>query len=176
MPIIVPSKFQKIDSREYELLESIDEQLLKKIVLNINFLSNLLPIGTIIFVNVNQFGFQPLDASVWQFCNGSEITHPLSPLRSIGFNHNYTPNINERYVKCANSVSDANTMAGTFVWNLAHSHGGQTGLRDHLNYGYDEDGDKRFSGSHFHYLGSALNDQTIDYPKYVKLAPYMKIR
>nr|MCH9665274.1 hypothetical protein [Gammaproteobacteria bacterium] len=89
-------------------LVPFSEELSRKIGLNFNWLIDAKPIGSIIFVNTEQSSVEAINlipsTSAWQECNGGEITHPNSPLRSIGEQRNYTPNPAGRYIRVSSDL------------------------------------------------------------------------
>lgn len=179
MPAVTPVVFTPIHDEEANVQASFNEQTVKKIIRNINFLGQLVPLGTIHTVNINQVGVSPLDPNVWQLCDGSEITNSASPLRTIGFLQNFVPNIDEKYIKAAATTS-GNGQSGTWDYPVGHSHGGNTGDRSPgspIAYQEDEgDGVRRIGGGHTHSISGALGTITIDHPQWLKVAAYMKIQ
>ena len=177
--IVTPAVFTPIHDEEASVEASFNEQTVKKIIRNINFLGDLVPLGTILTANINQVGAAPLDPNVWQLCDGSEITNSNSPLRTIGFIQNFVPNIDEKYIKAAPATT-GNAQAGTWTFPVGHDHGGNTGDRNPsspIAYEKDEgNGVRRIGGSHTHSIGSALGNINIDFPKWLKVAAYMKIQ
>lgn len=180
MSVVIPDIFTGIHDEETAVEATVNEQTIKKIIRNSNFLGDLVPIGTIQMVNINQVGVAPLSPNVWQLCDGNEIVHPDSPLRTIGFNQNFTPNIDEKYVRNAPAVT-GNSVGGSWTFALGHNHGGLTGARDPavvVNYDNWTDDSANSAGlPHQHSIHTALGtDITIDYPQWFKVAAYLKIQ
>jgi len=119
--IRVPSIFTEYHSNEVDLHVPGHEELLKKMAMNNNFLLNLMPIGSIIYINATQIGVTLPNINYWQLCDGSEITNPNSPLRTIGIFNRFTPNFNEKYPRGANDIIN-NNSGGTNTHNLDHTH------------------------------------------------------
>ena len=133
--------------------------------------------GSIVLFNVNQPGADVLDDTIWQLCDGSEIIHPDSPLRTIGVSHRYTPDIDEKLLRVGD-LYDNSQYAGIYSWTFEHNHTGYTGLRDpNMLLVYDGD-EYRWAGTqHSHVIDNALSAPvTLDYPAWFRLAAYMKIR
>lgn len=179
MPAVIPSVFTPVHDEEVASESSVTEQTVHKIIRNINFLGDLVPLGTIGVLNINQVGVSPIDGTVWQLCNGSEITNPQSPLRSLGLNTRFVPNINEQYIRNAGATT-GNATGGSWDFPLGHNHGGNTGGRNPPSgneYQEDEgDGVRRIGPDHNHSISSALGTITIDYPQWLKVAAYMKVQ
>lgn len=183
MGITTPTIYTCIHDEEVARNRPANESTLLKLVRNYNYLSDLMPPGTIVLYHVNMLGMPALDASVWQLCNGGEITHPLSPLRSIGGSHRFTPAIADHILRHA-PASTGNGVGGNHTFGFKHNHGGSTTGRSSFSGDVLGEGDeKRSPRDHTHPIGASRNDGgefpesfTIDYPPWYKLAPYMKIR
>ena len=119
--IRVPSIFTEFDSNEVDLHVPGHEELLKKMAMNNNYLLNLMPVGAIIFVNGSQSGVTLPDINYWQLCDGSEITNPNSPIRTIGIFQRFTPNLFEKFPRGSNDTIN-NNSGGTHTHNLDHTH------------------------------------------------------
>jgi hypothetical protein len=128
---------------------------------------------------VNQAGAPPIDANVWQPCDGSEITNPQSPLRTMGLFTNFVPNIAESFVRCASS-NTGNGTGGSQIFNMGHDHGGTTGGRSPASsYEYEQDvseGSRHAGYDHSHTVQSGLGNLTVDYPKWLKVGAFLKIQ
>jgi len=174
--IETPSQFTPVHEEEiYDdgKLQSFSEEFYKKLGANNNWLVDLRPVGTVIFINVNQLGGGVPAPSLFQQCDGSEIVNPNSPLRSIGVNKNYTPNMKDRYVRFTNSVS-GNPQGGTQNHNLKHAH--STGMPSAVGPGLEKKGDRRYRVPHTHHISEQYDNPTrLDSPAYIYLIPYMKI-
>lgn len=174
--IETPSIFTGVHEQEIVdnvALQSLTEETYKKISLNNNWLIDLKPIGSIIFIEVNQPGGTVPDSNVWQECNGSEIVHPNSPLRSIGVNQNFVPDLRDRYLRISND-STTNPKAGSQDHNLAHSH--STGGPSAVGPGLQKKGDRRYRVPHNHAVAAQYNNPTtIDSPAFYKFIAYIKI-
>lgn len=177
MDFLIPSIFTEYESNEVELNGPIHEEIVQKLGANNNFLLDLLPIGTIMFFNNNQSQGAFLDTSVWQYCDGSEITNPNSPIRSLGIFQNFVPDFRDKYPRGANDETN-NSTGGSFSHNLNHSHpigvaGGGGGGLDEDDKGFD---DQRWGPPHDHGLNTDLASPTVIIaPKYVYLNAYMKV-
>jgi hypothetical protein len=176
MAIVTPPIFTGL--HEEEILEnsrllSFNEEFYKKLGLNNNWLIDLRPVGSICFINVNQLGGSVPDTSVWQQCNGSEITNPNSPIRSIGINRRYTPDFRDRYLKI-HPTAIGNTMDGTQTHLLQHNH--STGYPSSVGSGLEDKGDRHRRVAHTHNIAVQYEEETIfDSPAYIYLIPYMKV-
>lgn len=175
MTIYYPPIYTAMHQGEIKDGVPVHEQAMRKLVANFNFFGKLMPVGVIIFVQVNQVGVTVPDSNVWQLCDGSKITHPDSPIRSIGADEKFTPNLSGKYPRCANDQL-ANAVGGTQTFALAHDHNGITGQDFPLPpVLYQAGGDRRHRTRHQHPISSDLGSTTVDYPKYLKYVAYLKI-
>jgi hypothetical protein len=177
MSIIVPPVFTDMHEEEVDVESPGSELILQKLIQNSNFLGDLFPVGFIMGFNVNQLGAPSIDPNYFQLCDGSEITHPNSPLRSIGVNQRFTPTLNEVYPKFANAAT-GNPTGGSFDFNIDHNHGGVTGTStgtSFIIYNDGKDDSKPWFNPHSHAIQTGPGILTKDYPAWLKLAPYMRI-
>jgi hypothetical protein len=122
-----------------------------------------------------QIGGGTPDPNVWQFCDGSEITNPNSPIRSIGLNQRFTPDMRRKFPRVANNLT-TNPIGGTWDHNLNHNHGGSTGGPSAIGGGMDKKGDRRRRDVHSHSIPAQYNNPTtIEKPAYITYNAYMKI-
>lgn len=168
--------FTPMHDEEVRNLTSSQEESLRKTIRNLNFLGNARPLGSILFIDVNQPGVPPVSTTMLQFCDGSEITTPSSPLRTIGLNARFTPNLISKFPRGA-PLDSGNAFGGSAAWNLSHSHGGNTGGMTNSGSINGEEGDERKATTpHAHPISSDLTDADFDFPAYIGMAPYMKIK
>jgi len=173
--IEVPSLFAEYGDNELKLKNGAHEELLRKIILNNNLLINLMPVGSIIFIDVNQTGISLPDQTYWQECDGSEITNPLSPLRTQGIFERFTPDLKNKYPRGANTV-DGNSSGGSFNKSIAHSHGGYTSTNGAFGGFLDHKGPRTHAVAHRHEIGVGLGTgNEIVSPKYFYCIAYMKV-
>lgn len=175
--IETPSQYTGVHEEEIvqngNELQSFTEETYRKIGLNNNWLIDLRPVGTIAFININQAGGGPPDPNIWQECNGSEITNPNSPLRSIGVNQNFVPDLRDRYLRAAASTF-GNTQAGSQEHNLQHNHA--TGFPSSVGPGMEDKGDRNYRVPHTHSIAVQYNNPTVfNSPAYVHYIAYMKV-
>lgn len=174
--VIIPPIFTEYHNEELVLLSPGNEELMSKIVINNNFLMNLLPLGSILWIDINKpGGIGVPNSSVYQECDGAEIVNPSSPLRSVGIFQRFTPDIRNKYPRGANSI-DANSSGGSHNHSLLHSHGGATGGGGGGGDGIEDEGDRRHTGVHSHSIAAQYTSPTlIESPKFVYFIAYMKI-
>ncbi len=173
MSILTPVVISPIHNSETDYLSSINEETLHKLIANNNWLLDLRPIGSIVFINTNQAGASTPDSNVYQICDGSEITHPNSPIRSIGLNQRFTPDLRDKYPRGANSYV-VNPIGGTWDHNVSHAH--STGGPSAIGGTIDTKGDRRRRDFHTHSISSALaSTLVVETPAYIVYNAYMKI-
>ena len=177
MSIDTPSQYTGVHEEEViqsgDQLQSFTEETYLKMAQNNNWLIDLRPIGTIMFINVNQLGGGAPSPLIWQECNGSEIVNSDSPLRSIGLNTNFTPDLRDRYLKC-HTGEVGNPQLGSQDHDLAHNHA--TGAPSAVGSGLENKGDRRHRVSHTHAVAVQYNNPTVfDSPAFVNMIAYMKV-
>jgi hypothetical protein len=181
MAVVIPSIFTPVHDEETQKHTSTNEESVRKIIHDTNYLSNLLPLGQIIQIQINQVGVPVVDSNVWQLCDGSEIVNPLSLLRTIGINQRFTPDFPDTFIRGAPATT-GNASGGSQFFPLDHGHFGGTGFDSPSgSVVYEEDGDpgaRRYRESHGHGMveGYRIGNITIDFPKWFKVAPFMKIQ
>lgn len=173
--ITTPINFLGIHQEEIlseDKKQSLNENFYKKLALNNNWLIDLRPVGSIVFIDVNKFGVGVPNPAIWQECNGSEILNPNSPLRTIGILKNYTPDLRDRYLKV--SPDDSNPKAGSQDHALQHSHA--MGGASDIGPGLDKKGDRRVRVPHAHAVAEQYEEvTTISSPAFYKCIAYMKV-
>lgn len=170
MAITVPIIFTEIQDAEVKYTRSVNEETVRKMVQDTNLLGKLAPIGCVRMIQLNQTGVQAPDTTIWQLMDGSEITYPASPLRSVGLTLRFTPNMISKYPRgAANAVS--NSFGGSPTVNLAHDHGiGSVGGQIK-----GEEGDEKTARvDHSHPVESRLGNEPLE-PAHQRLAFYLKI-
>lgn len=173
--ITVPPILTPMHDSEVRLSGPVHEELVRKIAQNLNFLGNLIPIGTIVFVEINKIGVTAPDESIWQLCDGSEITNASSPLRTVGLIQRFTPNLLGKHSRCSGDDS-TNPTGGSYSYNFGHNHTGLTDINQPAPANaFEEDGPRRVGNTHVHGVSMDLTSLTFDFPKAVKYVPYMKI-
>jgi hypothetical protein len=176
MSFFIPSVFTEYDLSEVDLHNPTQEELIRKMIANNNLLLDLIPIGAIIYLNDNQSQGVSINSQLWQICDGSEITNPLSPIRSLGIFQNFVPDLRDKYIRGANDEVN-NNSGGSHAHGLNHTHvigaggGGGSGL-DNETKG---PGDQRHGPAHNHGLDEDLAITEIITPKFVYLNAYMKV-
>ena len=186
MPKVLPPTYTDIHDEEVALESPNSEHLKRKLVHNANNLGFLQPLGCIRLIQINQFGVTVPDSTVWQLCDGSEITNPLSPFRSIGITTHNVPNLGDAiapwdgmYLRSEAQQQVQNTIGGDHLYNLDHDHGGST-----INFSgypipftFGESGDERRAAfTHEHIIDPDLaDDYEILSPRGYNVAPYMKV-
>lgn len=171
--IITPQQFTPTHNEEVNYLSPINEETFKKIILNNNWLLDLVPIGSVVYIETNAAGGGNPDSNVYQFCDGSEITNPNSPIRSTGLNQRFTPDMRGKYPRVAMN-STTNPSGGSWSHNLHHGHG--TGGPSAIGGTIKTKGDRRRRDVHSHSVPEQYEDPTIiETPAYIAYNAYIKI-
>lgn len=142
MAVTKPTTYTEILDIEVQVGRSPNEEVLRKMVQNINMLGELAMIGSVNGYAINQSGVSVPSTSVFQTCDGSEITNLDSPLSSEpGFPY-YTPDMRNRYIRGANASTVAgNEAGGAASASHAHDHGGVTDTYTDDTYNFATDGE-----------------------------------
>lgn len=175
MAVTKPVIFTPTEDAEIDYKKPVSEELIRKMVQNVNLLGSLAPIGSYRHVNINQPGATPPNGKIYQQCDGSEIVDPDSPLRSIVPISRFTHNMQNRYVRGApGETSGDNADGGSATVNLSHTH--STG---NACTGIDvEEGDERhswFAVCHNHAISADLDGSEPLDVAHQQLAIYVKI-
>ena len=185
--IITPDIFTPFHTEDIGLHSVNDEEILKTLIRDINFLNELVPPGVIIWINLNKENVQTPDPYFWQLCDGAEITANQSPLKtdpSLPDFPRLTPELMNCYAKMSpnlqrNNVinrTDLNTP-GSQMHNLKHNHGGYTGNSGISPYKYgDNNNEEDTYADHRHSISHDRDEEVLlDAPMYMYLTPYLKI-
>lgn len=173
MAVVYPIIFTNILDNEVLYKRSTSEETIKKFVHDINMQSKFAPIGTIRCIQLNQSGVQVPDPNIWQLCEGGEIVHPTSPLRSVGLILRFAPDMRNHYLRGTTDTNN-NLVGGAATINLRHSHGGATGSLEGPIRG-EEGNEKTARVNHSHPINDDLSDVEPLNPAYQELAFYIKI-
>lgn len=172
MAIVIPVIFTDIQDAEVKYKRSVNEETVRKMIQDTNLLGKLAPVGTVRAIQLNQTGVQAPDSTIWQLMDGSEITLPTSPLRTVGLTQRFVPNMISKYPRGAATTS-ANPTGGAPTVNLGHDHGGTGSVGGNV---VGEEGDEKTARvPHTHPIGSDLNSSEPLEPAHQRLAFYLKI-
>ena len=172
--IVTPQQYTPVHNEEVAYQSPINEETVKKIVYNNNWLLDLMPLGSIVAIQTNQAGGGTPDANIYQFCDGSEITNSNSPIRSIGLNQRFVPDLRAKFPRAANNAT-TNPTGGSWDHNLSHAHGtgGPSTVGNTITA---NKGDRRRRDFHSHDVPEQYEDPTtIETPAYITYNLYMKI-
>lgn len=175
MAVTYPNKMPILNDEEYAANRPVSTQAGLKLIRAVNMLSKLMPIGELKAMAVNNIGVREPNGIVFQYADGGEITNGLSPLRTTGLTHRYTPDMRDRYLRGADgSTLAGNEAGGSPTVDLSHSHG--TGLNEPLVGGDGEEGDEQAPGdNHTHGISADLSSGEPLDPAHLKVAFYMKV-
>lgn len=174
MAIIKPVIFTSIEDIEVYKDRPVSEEVVLKLIRNCNMLAELVPIGLVRPVALNQPGAEVPSTDQFQLCDNSEITHALSPLKSNPpYTENRTPSLVDRYPRGAADESN-NPIGGSPTVNLSHTHDIQ-GID--APYRNSEKGNKQnaYDTSHTHTVANDLNAAEPLEMAHQQVAFYIKI-
>lgn len=174
--ITIPDIFTEILDSEVGFERPCSEEVKRKIAQDLNFLSQLALIGSITPLALNQPGVSSPEPTVHQLCDGSEITNATSPLRTMGIDMRFTPDMRNRYLRGANAGTVlGNELGGAATLNLAHAHGGFTGAFAHAILGEEGNDNTVPANNHAHPISSDLSAMEPLEPAHQQIAYYLKI-
>lgn len=174
MAVTVPVMFTSIEDAEVEVTRPVSDELVRKIIQNVNMLAELAKIGQIISIAVNQPGVSAPNPAQFQQCDGSEITQENSPLQSTGGFTRYTPDLRKHFIRGAPNEAANGYTAAELTNNLSHTHSTTnvcTGV-------VGEEGDERHGYAdlcHNHGVNADLSTADPIDLAYVKTVFYLKI-
>lgn len=176
MAVTYPNKLPTLHDQEFSNNRPVSKQAARKLAQAVNMLSQLVIPGQVRSYAVNMVGVRnPESSGQFQYSNSDEITNPVSPLRTIGVDHHFTPDMRDRFVRGANAgTTSGNEAGGASTLNLLHAHA--TGPVDPPRGSDGEEGDEQLSGQdHTHGVSTDLAaDEPLD-PAHLKVAMYLKI-
>lgn len=114
--------FVPLDDSEAREGTIISPEFFQQLADNVSYLIDSMPVGTIVPIMTGFTNVPDPDPSLWQYCDGSIITNPNSPIYNQA-----TPNLSSErsLIKCA--FSGSGTTGGSNVINtLGHNHTGYT--------------------------------------------------
>lgn len=176
MAITKPTMFTSIEDAEVSFNRPVTDEVVRKIIQNVNMLNELAKIGQLIAVAVNQPGVEIPSPDQFQQCDGADIVHPNSPLQSVGGYHRITPNMKRRFPRGAQSEESNPGTAVDLTNDMRHTH--TTGFVCVGKVG--EDGDERHAYSdynlcHNHGVDVDLEANDPISPRHLKVVMYLKI-
>lgn len=174
MASVVPNQYTQIVDAEVSEERPIAEETVRKIAQDVNMLRQLVPVASIRGIQIGFGGLALPNSTIWQVCDGGEITDPDSPLNT-DLTQN-TPDMQNRFVRGADDGTTAGSEAGgAAVVALNHTHviGNHTAqfplTLDNNNV---RDGIKHV---HSHPLQEDLPEEATLDPKNVQVVFFLKI-
>lgn len=163
--------FIQIDDNQTDFGDLVSVELFGQLRDNINHLIDAMPVGTIIPILHGLTGVPTPDSNIWQECDGSAITHPLSPIRNTIAPDYKTEG---RYMRMYTNPGEIGNLSGSNTKNLSHNHGGQTGINGAIPQNADTDDDFWTAKDHTHSISSALGVFNFE-PLHCRIKHYIKI-
>lgn len=163
--------FIQIDDNQTDFGDLVSVELFGQLADNINHLIDAMPVGTIIPILHGLPGVPTPDADIWQECDGTTITHPLSPIRNTIAPDYKTEG---RYMRMFTNAGEIGNFGGGNTKNLSHNHGGQTGENGGMSDNADTDDDFWTGKNHSHSISTDLGIYNFE-PIHVRIKHYIKI-
>jgi hypothetical protein len=173
MAVIKPVMYTPIEDAEVSEGNPVSDETVRKLVQNSNMLGALACIGSIRAIAVNVVGVPAPSVDQFQYCDGSEITHPQSPLQSTSGFTRLTPDTRQRYIRGATSESSNGLTALNPTNNLSHTH--TTGFVAPVLVGYIAEECKGWEVPHNHTVNADLSATDPIDPAHFQIALYLKI-
>lgn len=164
-----------LDDNLVEFADIVSQELATQIKNNVDYIQRSIPMGQIMPIMVGIPGVPAPNPDIWQECNGSEITNVNSPMRSTGNIQRFTPDMRSKYIRAVTVVGESGSSAGANAQNMAHSHGGMTGVHT-TPENADSGSARNVSFGHAHPISSSLTTPIAMEPAYYTVKFFMKIQ
>lgn len=174
--IVRPVCYTDMYEEEFAGPAPVSEEVIRKMIQNVNLLRAIFPIGEIKAYQVNMPKVSIPLSTLFAYCDGGEITDNDTPLNGVGTQ--FTPDMTNRYLRGGDSGTlPGNEAGGSDTINLGHTH--VTGNAHNVNINTNN-GDERDMGllDHTHGVVSALDAVSIAAPnglKHMQIAFYLRI-
>lgn len=154
----------------------LSQELATALHLNALLLDTIIPVGSVIPIMTNIAGVPLVDTNVFQECDGAEITNENSPLRSIGGEPRFVPNLIEHYIRVPSTFGLSGQTGGLNDNNFSHNHTGKTQI--HENPEDVDPSNDAFMGkrTHFHNIEADFLNLVNVEPPFATVKFYMRIQ
>lgn len=123
---MIKNKPLKFTAIQEDIGTTIATSLWEQAKAHVNYINASRPLGVLMFFENTQSGLLASpDARFWQFCDGSPVSNPDSPL----FGNN-VPDCRGKFFRQAQSGETVGTTHNSDTSTWTHSHGGSTGSTD----------------------------------------------
>jgi hypothetical protein len=173
MAVTYPPCYTEVKDAELEVERPVTDELLRKMIQNVNMLSQLAMVGQICAIAVNQPGAPAPNPEIWQACDGSEITDVNSPLQSIGGDNRYTPDLKKKYLRGAEDQELNTITSADLTCNLTHTH--TTNVIGYWQVGEGGTERRGYAAAHNHGINNDLSAAEPIDVAHMKVVFYMKI-
>lgn len=163
-----PIEYTDLHVEEFDLNAPVSEETLRKLVQNFNMVRALMPVAQVKAYHVNLSGVPTPNALLYQYCDGSVITDPTSPVSG-----GTTPTMASCYLR-GKSSGGSETGGGT---TADATHGHTTDVEDTYLRGHVlEEGNQRKSAqrAHVHDMPSTPLVFSLN-PLYMQMCFYLRI-
>lgn len=167
--IVRPNKFSDLYDEDFNANAPVTEEALMKLIYNMNLLRALMPIGMVKAYQVNIPTVPRPSEVLFQYCDGSEITEPTSPLNGVGTQN--VPNLVGKYIRGDDGGAE---VGGNATVDFTHTH--TTGPNAFPPTNKLEAGDEKDASqnAHTHDVPNGLGEVTMDVA-HMQICFYMKI-
>ena len=131
-----------------------------------------MPIGSIIAVMVGLPGVPTPDPTIWQICDGADITNENSIIKGQA-----SPNYADegRYMRGYSNAGTIGNYGGQNDHDLTHNHGGTAGVAEEIVNGSTDDNNASNVQNHVHSMPMDLGVINLE-PIHLRVNHYVKIR
>jgi len=169
--------FNKIDNSDLSFGDVVSYEVATDFKENIDLLTLMVPVGEIFPIMVGIVGVAYPDSNIFQECNGSEIVNANSPLRSIGGQKRYTPNMIDRYIKVPTAFGESGNVGGfNNSWIFRHNHAGLTGTVTSPEDGDASSSQDMTAMSHNHTISYDFDHAVNVEPPFMTVKYFMRIQ
>lgn len=170
-------EFNKLDSDDFQYGDVISFERSTDLKENIDLLSIAVPIGEIVPIMVGIPGVPTPDSNIWQECNGAEIINQNSPLRSIGDQQKFVPDMRNRYIKVPQIFGQSGLAGGiNESYIFRHNHGGITGAHNAPEDGDSSNDQFRTTTRHTHTIAYSFDFAMNVEPPFITVRFFMRIQ
>ena len=169
--------FEKLDSDDFQFADVVSFERATDLKENIDSLSLVVPVGEVVAIMTGIPGVPTPDPNIWQECDGSEITNENSPLRTIGADQRFTPDMRERYIKVPAVFGNSGVAGGlndSFIFR--HNHAGVTGAHIAPEDGDPSNDQDMAAPSHAHSISYSFDFQMNIEPPFFTVRFFMRIQ
>lgn len=166
-----PNKIEKFKTLETDFGTTIAEALWKRAAQHINYFNKCYPIGMLMLFHETQPNLPATpDTRFWKLADGTAVVNANSVLNGV-----VLPDLRDQFLRHPATGEVVLSTGGVSTVNLAHNHGGLTGVTDNRGAFNMDGGDERSAAApHAHTIASDLGVVST-LPLFIALKVYVRI-